>query len=125
MKIADVVRILEGEVICCADKLDRPVLAFAAADLLSDVLAFERENYVLLTGLTNAQVVRTAEITNACCVVMLRNKQPQPAAVALAKRNGIPLVLSHFGMFDACSRLSVHLETKDDGATRTPDPVGP
>jgi predicted transcriptional regulator len=110
IKIAEMVRILEGEVLCCHDKLERPVHDVAASDLLSDVLGFERENYALLTGLTNAQIVRTAEITNAVCVVILRNKQPQPAAVALAKRTGIPLVLSRFGMFEACCRLAILLE---------------
>jgi predicted transcriptional regulator len=117
MKISEIVSTLEGEIVCGEDKLDCEVDDFAASDLLSDILAFSKENYVLLTGLTNAQIVRTSEITNARCIVILRNKKPQPAAVALARRAGIPMILSPFGMFDACCRLSRFLEKKADGGT--------
>ena len=105
MKISEVVTVLDGELVCCEDKTGHEADGFAASDLLSDILAFEQDNYVLLTGLTNLQVLRTAEITNACCVVILRNKQPQPAMVSLARRGGIPLVLANIGMFEACCRI--------------------
>ena len=124
MKILDLVAVLEGEVVCCEEKLGHEVGDFAASDLLSDILAFEKENYALLTGLTNSQIVRTAEITNACCVVILRNKQPQPSAVLLARRSGIPLILCRTSMFDACCRLSRFLEKSDNGAKGTPNPAG-
>jgi predicted transcriptional regulator len=119
--IAEVVQSLEGELISGEDKLDRTVESFGATDLLSDVLAMGKTNYALLTGLTNVQILRTAEITNACCVVIVRNKQPQPAAVNLAKRNGIPLILSRLTMFDACCRLGRLLEVPDAGTQGTPD----
>ncbi len=117
MKISELVTVLDGELVCCEDKLGHVPDGFAASDLLSDILAFEKDNYVLLTGLTNPQVLRTAEITNACCVVILRNKQPQPNVVALAKRSGIPLILSARGMFDACCRICRALDKtgKKDG----------
>ncbi len=105
MKIAELLVLLDGELVCCEEKLKNEIGGFAASDLLSDILAFEKDDYALLTGLTNPQVLRTAEITNACCVVILRGKQPQPAMVSLAKRNGIPLVLSGCSMFDACCRI--------------------
>src|SRR5271157_1241425 len=124
MTIRELVHILSGEVVSGEDKLDKTVEDFAATDLLSDVLAIEKENYVLITGLTNAQILRTAEITNACCVVIVRNKQPQQPAITLARRSGIPLVLSPFTMFDACSLLSRFLEKQNGGATRTSNPAG-
>ncbi len=113
MTVGDLAKVLDGEVVCGEDHLDRPVRAFAASDLLSDILAFEKEDYALLTGLTNAQIVRTADITNACCVVILRGKQPQQTAVALAQTTGIPIVLSHFTMFEACALLSRCSESLD------------
>ncbi len=117
MKISDLVALLDGELVCCEDKLKHTTHSFAASDLLSDILAFENDNYVLLTGLTNPQVLRTAEITGACCVVILRNKQPQPTVASLAKRSGIPLVLSPCGMFEACCRIGRTLDKmeKRDG----------
>ncbi len=122
--MADLVRILDGEVVCCEDQLGREVKAFAASDLLSDVLAFEHQDYALLTGLTNAQIVRTADITGASCIVIVRNKQPQQAAVALAQASSIPIILARCTMFEACARLSRLAEPGHDGVPRTPDSSG-
>jgi predicted transcriptional regulator len=122
--VGALVAAIEGELVCGEDKLDRVLDGFVASDLLSDVLAGEKENYALLTGLTNAQIVRTAEITNACCVVIVGNKQPQQAAVALAKRSGIPLILAPCSMFDACCRVGRCLETNDGGPKGTPNTPG-
>jgi predicted transcriptional regulator len=124
MTVGDVVDVLAGEPVCCPEQLGRTVDAFAASDLLSDVLAFDQENYALLTGLTNTQVVRTADITGAACIVIVRNKQPQQAAVALAQTTGIPIILSPFTMFEACSRLSHFTEGENDTASRTANPSG-
>jgi predicted transcriptional regulator len=123
MTIREMVKLLGGEVVSGEDKLDRTVEDFAATDLLSDALAVEKENYALITGLTNAQILRTAEITNACCVVIVRNKQPKQPAITLARRSGIPLILSPYTMFEACCRLSPFVEKQDGGATRTSDPT--
>jgi len=84
--------------------------------LLSDILGLGKEGYALLTGLTNTQVIQTAEITNACCVVILNGKQPHKGAVAMARRHGMPLVLSRYSMFEACCRLSRLLERGRAGA---------
>ena len=124
MTIRELVHILSGEVVSGEDKLDKIVEDFAATDLLSDVLAIEKENYALMTGLTNAQILRTAEITNACCVVIVRNTQPKQPAITLARRSGIPLVLSPYTMFDACCRVSRFLEKQNGGVARTSNPSG-
>ena len=127
MTIADVVSVLEGEVVCGHDKLNHPVRDFAASDLLSDILQFEKEDYALITGLTNAQIVRTAEITNARCIVMVRNKMPQQGVGELAHRSGIPLILSKCSMYEACRRLGFFERdnVQHAGAEGTPDPSGP
>ena len=124
MTVGDVVEALGGEPVCGADQLNRTVDGFAASDLLSDVLAIDQENFALLTGLTNAQVVRTADITGACCIVIVRNKQPQQAASALAQAMGIPIILCPHSMFEACSRLSHFTESEDDAASRAANPSG-
>ncbi len=123
MTIRELVRVLHGEVVSGEDKLDLNVEDFGATDLLSDVLAIEKNNYALLTGLTNPQILRTAEITNAVCVVIVRNKQPKQPAIVLAQRSGIPLILSPLTMFEACCKLAPFVEKKDGGASRTPDPA--
>ncbi len=121
LKIGELAQVLEGEIVCGEEKADQYVEDYAATDLLSDLLALEKEKYALLTGLTNAQILRTAQITNACCVVIVRGKQPQPPAVSIAKNSGIPLILSPLTMFEACARLGRHLEENNGGAQGTPD----
>lgn len=113
MTIQDVVKILEGELICGQESRNEPVRAFAGSDLLSDILHFEKDDYALLTSLANSQVIRTAEITNACCVVILRGKNPQPEALALARMSDIPVILSPCSMFDACGRLAAQNEREE------------
>ena len=76
MKISDIKEILEAEVICRADLLDTPVNAACGSDMMSDVLAFVKEQAVLLTGLVNPQVVRTAEMMDMHCIVFVRGKRP-------------------------------------------------
>lgn len=125
MTVGDVVTVLQGELVCGQDQLAAPVRDFAASDLLSDILHFEKEEYALITGLTNAQIVRTAEITGACCIVIVRGKEPQQAAVNLARCSGIPLILCRHPMYEACCRLSRFAEKygshgRDQGTTDTP-----
>ena len=124
MTVGDLAEVLGGEVVCGEEYLGRTVRAFAASDLLSDVLAFEKEDYALLTGLTNAQIVRTADITSAVCIVIVRHKQPQQAAVALAQSSDIPIILAPCTMFEACARLSRCSERFDDQVSGTADSSG-
>ena len=75
------------------------------ADLMSDVLAFTHAGTLLLTGLTNPQVVRTAEMAEIVAIVFVRGKLPPPETVALAEEKGIPLLASKYTMYEACGRL--------------------
>ena len=59
MKVKDLIRVLDAEVLCVEDFLDQAIIDFGASDLLSDILAYSKDNYVLLTGLTSSQVVRS------------------------------------------------------------------
>ena len=75
------------------------------ADLMSDVLAFTHEGTLLMSGLTNPQVVRTAEMADVRAIVFVRGKIPPAETVALAKEKGIPLLASKYTMFETCGRL--------------------
>ena len=109
MKIRDIVRILEAEILCCENCLGKEISDFAASDLLSDVLAYEKDNYLLLTGLTSQQVVRTAEITGAVAIVLVRGKLPPQEAIGLAKSHNIPLIMTDKSMFDSCGKINEYL----------------
>jgi predicted transcriptional regulator len=105
MTIRDVARILEAEVCCGEDKLEREVYSAFGSDLMSDVLAFARDQQVLLTGLVNAQAVRTAELMDMSCIVLVRNKKPDAEMLGLARERGIALLSTNKTMFLSCGLL--------------------
>lgn len=72
---------------------------------MSDVLAFCTPGSLLLTGLTNVQIVRTAQMLDIYAIVFVRGKVPLEETVQLAKDNGIPILLTRYSMFEACGVL--------------------
>ncbi len=105
MKIREVVDILSGRIIVDNHDLDEEVPRGGAADLMSDVLAFGTEGMVLMTGLTNPQVVRTAEMAGINVIVIVRDKTPPPETLELARESGITVINTGYTMYEACGRL--------------------
>ena len=105
MTLEEVLSILEGKAISSAFDPEMTVDIACGADLMSDVLAFTHEGALLLTGLTNPQVVRTAEMAGIKAVVFVRGKYPPPETISLAEQKGIPLLASRFTMYESCGRL--------------------
>ena len=105
MKISRVAELLGADVVCCADKVESEVHSACGSDMMSDVLAFVKDQAVLLTGLVNPQVIRTAEMMDMRCVVFVRNKQPSEAMIELAKESGIVVLTSKLRMYEACGVL--------------------
>ena len=105
MTLGELIRIIEGEVLTESADLDQQVLGGFGADLMSDVLASVQSDMVLLTGLCNPQVVRTAHMADIPVVVFVRGKRPSGEMIELANEEGILLILTQQGMFEACGRL--------------------
>ena len=105
MKLRRVLSIIDGRVISKNIDLDKDIQMGCGADLMSDVLAFTHEGTLLMTGLTNPQVVRTAELAGITAIVFVRGKLPPPETVALAEEKDIPLLASKYTMFETCGRL--------------------
>jgi hypothetical protein len=105
MKIRDVIDILSGRIVVENHGLDEEVPRGGAADLMSDVLAFGTEGMVLMTGLTNPQVVRTAEMAGINVIVIVRDKTPPPETLELARESGITIINTGYTMYEACGRL--------------------
>ncbi len=105
MNLREVIKLAEG--ILLTEELDTNlhIKGGYGADLMSDVLAASRPDAVLLTGLTNPQVVRTAQIAEFRAIIFVRGKQPQPETLRIASQENIPLITSPFGMFELCGRL--------------------
>ena len=84
MKLSEIVDILSAEVLADKTALEREVHFACGSDMMSDVLAFVKDQAVLLTGLTNPQVIRTASMMDIVCVVFVRGKKPDGATLKLA-----------------------------------------
>ncbi len=105
MTVGDIKSILNATVHCGEDLLDQKVVTACGSDMMSDVLAFVKDQSVLLTGLVNLQVIRTAEMMDMVCVVFVRGKAPDEAMIQLACQRGIILLSTQYRMFTACGLL--------------------
>lgn len=108
MKIGTIKDLLGAQVICCEEGLSRHVYSACGSDMMSDVLAFVKEQAVLLTGLVNPQVVRTAEMMDMSCIVFVRGKSPDLSMIELAEQRDIVLIGTELEMFTSCGRLYAH-----------------
>ena len=105
MTIREVQEILEARSLVSGHDEGFEVARGAAADLMSDVLAFYTDGMALMTGLTNPQVVRTAEMAGIEVVVFVCGKTPPRETIELAKKLGLTLISTGYTMFEACGRL--------------------
>ena len=105
MKIRTIVELLDAKVLCGEDKLDGIVHSACGCDMMSDVLAFVKEQAVLLTGLCNPQVVRTALMMDMRCIVFVRGKMPSADILTLADEAGLVVLATGERMYTACGKL--------------------
>lgn len=105
MKLSEIKEILQCEVLNSEEKLGEDVSSACGCDLMSDVLAFSQQGSVLLTGLTNAQSVRTAYIANCKAIVYVRGKRPEAETIKMASEKGIPLLSTKLRLYDSCGKL--------------------
>lgn len=105
MKIEEVRDLLDASVLCGEDRLEREILSACAADLMSDVLAFVKNEALLLTGLTNTQVIHTADMMDINCIVFVRGKCPSPEIVAYAEKHDMVLLSTPYKMYYASGKL--------------------
>ena len=105
MKIKEIANILEGTFLTGEEYGDNEVFSACGSDMMSDVLAYVKDQAVLLTGLCNPQVVRTAEMMDMLCIVFVRGKRPPEEVVSLAEKKGIAVISTPRRMFSACGLL--------------------
>lgn len=105
MYLKEVRDILSADVLCGAEALDQEVRSACGSDLMSDALAFVKDQALLLTGLMNPQAVRTAEMLDMKCVVFVRGKRPDEQILALAQNRGIVVMSTPHRMYIACGLL--------------------
>ena len=89
MELKEVAQILDAQVLCGQDKLDLQVTSACGSDLMSDVMAFVKDQVLLLTGLMNIQVIRTANLMDIQVVCFVRGKSPSQEMIDMAEELGI------------------------------------
>jgi predicted transcriptional regulator len=119
MNIQQLIDISNGKLLTPHVDLTREIKGGCGADLMSDVLASIQPEAVLLTGLCNPQVVRTAMMADVAAIVIVRGKNPPLETVKLANIENVPLISTPFGMFELCGRLF------QSGLTSLESPVAP
>jgi hypothetical protein len=108
MTLEEARQILDARVLVGADLDHIEVLLGCGADLMSDVLAFSKTGALLLTGLTNTQAVRTADMADIVAICFVRGKIPPEDTVRLAASHNLPLLATDLPMFEGCGRLYRH-----------------
>ena len=97
MKLSEIRDVLRCEVLTGEDDLSMEVQTVVASDGMSEILAFAHPGALMITGLTNVQSVRTADIANVRAIVYIRGKRPNDRTINLARESGIPVLASHVG----------------------------
>ncbi len=105
MNLTDIIQLVEGTPLTSEVSFNVEIEGGCGADLMSDVLLSSQPNAVLLTGLTNPQVVRTAQMAEFRAIIFVRGKKPQPETLQIATQENMPLISSPLGMFELCGRL--------------------
>jgi len=105
MTVTEAVTLLDGQFFTGEEKASLEVASACGADLMSDVMAFVKDRVLLLTGLVNAQVIRTAELLDIHVVIFVRGKAPGRDMIEMAEESDIILAGTKLPMFLACGKL--------------------
>ena len=105
MKISNMQELLDAKVLCCEENLGKHVYSAFGCDLMSDVLAYVTDQSVLLTGLVNPQVIRTALMLDMVCIIFVRSKAPNQEMIDLARENGIVMMSTEKTLYNTCGIL--------------------
>ena len=105
MTIDDIKQVLGAKYIVGEEWANKEVHTACGSDMMSDVLAFMKDQSVLLTGLCNLQVIRTCEMMDIICIVFVRGKLPDEAMIDMANEKGIAILSTGHRMFSACGML--------------------
>lgn len=105
MKLREVKEILSATVLAGEENLDREVFSAWGCDLMSDVLAFVDDQALLITGLVNPQVVRTAEMMDMKAILFVRGKMPTEDIIELAKDSDIVVMATKLPLYISCGEL--------------------
>lgn len=105
MKLTKIIELTSAQLV--AGNIDENTYIHKAfsSDLMSDVLTLEEDNLLLITGLSNVQLVRTAEMADIEVVLLARNKMASSEMIKLANENNLILLQTPYSIFRASGIL--------------------
>ena len=105
MKLAEIKELLHCEVLAGEEDLSVDISQVVASDGMSEILAFAKSRELMITGLTNIQSIRTADIAGVSAVIYCRGKLPDEKVIEFARQKHIPVLATKMGMFNICGVL--------------------
>lgn len=99
MKLREIAEALEAEVLIEGTDMDIEVSCAFASDLISDILMCTTESTLLLSGLTNPQIIRLSDMIELFGIVFVRGKKPSEEVIAMAKERELPILTTQFTMY--------------------------
>ncbi|MDO4294566.1 MAG: DRTGG domain-containing protein [bacterium] len=105
MTVKDACAVLGARVLVGEELLEQEVRSACGSDMMSDVLAFSKDHSILLTGLCNPQVIRTAEMLDIVCIIFVRGKKPDETILQMARERNLVVLATGHRMFSACGML--------------------
>jgi len=105
LKLKKILELIQGQQLTECFDCDKEIKMIKASDLMSDVLTSCKSGSLLITGLVNAQSVRTAEIVESAAIVYVRGKKPTEETIKRADNRNISLLCTEFSMFKVCGIL--------------------
>lgn len=108
MKLSEIKDILKADVLTGEEQLDKTIVAGGGADIMDAFLSAVARDAVVLTGVTDVSVVRTAKIAGVGAVVFVRGKRPAATVVEQARQFELPLLVTDYSMFISIGKLYMH-----------------
>ena len=105
MTVKDIQTALNATVSSGSKLLDKEITSAFASDMMSEVLAFSKGQSVLITGLCNPQVIRTAEMLDISCIVLIRGKEADEEMIRMVETRDLIILQTRYIMFSACGIL--------------------
>jgi len=106
MNLREAVAVLEADIVLDHGDMDMEITSVCSSDLMSDLLHFSsKPKSLLVTGLNNTQVIRTAEIADIRAIAFVLGKRPEKETIEMARQKNIPLIVTQLSRFTACGRL--------------------
>ncbi|MBW6516437.1 MAG: transcriptional regulator [Candidatus Cloacimonetes bacterium] len=105
MKLKKIAELLEADILCDEIHLEKEIPCAFGSDLISDILMCTKEPTILLTGLTNPQIVRLSDMIDLLGIIFVRGKKPPQEIMDMAKERNLPMISTAFTLYKSSGIL--------------------